>query len=274
MTAAEAESLALQFRGFLNTPQIWQDNSAPFPQYDFREFDLPQSLQLKIPPSLPLGRRIEHFFAYYINHYTEQEVLSANVQISSEKITIGELDFLLKDPKGVVTHLELVYKFYIYHPSFASEEERWIGPNRRDSFQRKLKHLREHQFPLLYRKETQDHLDQLNLKSEEIRQQVCFKANLFVPKQLLTEKFPAVNPQCITGYWIRQKEFTAKEFGSSLFFSPKKADWPRDPSKNEEWKTFSEIKEQLQTLLDRKKSPLVWIKKSSGKLERFFIVWW
>lgn len=274
MTAAEAESLALQFRGFLETPGVWQENSELFPQFGFEKVNLPQGLQLNIPASLPLGRRIEYFFAYYIKNFTEQELLAANVQISSEKITVGELDFLLKDPTGLVSHIELVYKFYIYDPSFASEEERWIGPNRRDSFQRKLKHLRDHQFPLLYRKETQPLLDRLKIKPEEILQQVCFKANLFVPKQLLNYSFSEVNPECIIGYWIKYEEFTEEEFGSAVFFSPKKADWPKDPAQNKKWESFSEIKEQLQTLLDRKKSPLVWMKKASGEFERFFLVWW
>lgn len=275
MTEADAESLALQFRGFLNTPPVWQKEFAPFPQFRIQAVKTPENLKLDIPASLPLGRRVEHFFAHYIESYTEQEILTANAQITSEKITVGELDFLLKDPvSNKVTHVELVYKFYIYDPSFASEEARWIGPNRRDSLSRKQKHLTEHQFPLLYRQETQPLLDQFNLKPEEIQQQVCFRANLFVPKKLLKNSFPVINSACIRGYWIKMEDFSGESYESALFYTPKKADWPKDPAENREWKNFSEIMEQLQALLQRKKSPLVWMKKASREVESFFIVCW
>jgi uncharacterized protein len=275
MTNKDEVSLARQFSGFLNTPALWEDGSAPFQQFRVHKVDLPEDLDLDIPKKLPLGRRVEHFFAYYIEQYSNKELLAANVQISSNKITIGELDFLLRDRStGKVTHVELVYKFYIFDPESSSEAGSWIGPNRKDSLLRKMNHLSSRQFPLLYQQETREYLKELKLEPEDIEQRVCFKANLFLPKDYKASTFQGINQNCITGYWIKKEDFLEENYGDSGFYTPKKADWPGDPAAHQNWRSFSEIKDQLQELFIQQKAPLVWRKKPLGGYEKFFIVWW
>lgn len=270
-------SLALQFIGFLQTPPLW----------NHREFlDIPQfftkqvpgeikTFDLKVPSNLILGRRVEYFFKYYLEQFSNEEILLANTQITSNKITVGELDFLLRNRfSQSISHVELVYKFYLYDPSIPSETDRWIGPNRRDTLVKKLKKLQEQQLPLLHRLETQPLLKQLHISPEEIGQMICFKANLFVPYSLLEKPFARINPDCVQGFWLKAKEFTEQEFGDHLFYSPKKANWPVAPEKNTCWFSFDLIREQLSLLLDQEKSPLVWMKKRTGEYKRFFLVWW
>lgn len=218
---------------------------------------------------------MEYFFQYYIEEFSNEDILLANTQITSNKTTVGELDFLLRNrfSQGI-SHVEMVYKFYLYDPSIPSETNRWIGPNRRDSLVMKLKKLEEQQLPLLYRPETQPVLEQLHISAEEIGQKVCFKANLFVPYSLLEKPFARINPDCVQGFWIPAEQFTEQEFGQHLFYSPNKADWPVDPHNNTYWLSFTRISKQLALLLNQKKSPLVWMKKRSGEYQRFFLVWW
>lgn len=270
------ERTLMQFRGFLKTPPLWEKSTDfKFQQFQFPEQQLMDPFPpLHVPERLVLGKRIEYFFDYFITQYSKKEVLAANQQIISDKLTLGEIDFILKDPAGEVEHVELVYKFYVYDPAFPTEKKKWIGPNRRDSLVKKLHRLNSHQFPLLYRRETQDLLSQCNLTPKKIRQKVCFKANLFVPRFLLQHQFPLVNNACIAGFWIRREEFTEKEFGNSRFYSPKKQDWPIEPQFGRSWFSFEEILEQISKILQDRRSPLLWMKTRDQKFFRFFIVWW
>lgn len=269
--------LALQFSGFLKTPPLWLDTTDfNFPQFLLQEIKPPENIpDINIPPKLVLGKRIERFFRYYLEHYSEEEVLAENVQIISKKITLGELDFILENKQTKeISHIEVVYKFYLYDPEFENEVERWIGPNRKDSLSKKISRLQTQQFPLLYRNETQPLLKDLKITPEEVHQKVLFKANLFVPYPLLDKNLPLINNNCIRGFWIRSSEFTESSFGDFSFFSPKKPDWPVLPQHAQSWFSFSEIKEQLKIFLEKERSPLLWMKKSDNEYYRFFVVWW
>lgn len=271
------EELDSQFNGFLNTPPLWKDKGLiEIPPYKFNFSASPKRyIRPDIPSNLVLGKRIEYFFSHYIEHYTPEGILANNVQIINDKTTVGELDFLIKHTESQeVFHIELVYKFYLYDPSFASEKERWIGPNRRDSLVKKLHRLKNHQFPLLYRIETQPLLEDLGLDINEIHQRLCFKANLFVPFPLLGHALPLINNECVKGFWIQTADFTETAFGRSFFYTPQKADWPREPKSNNIWFSFSQISEVLQPLLEQKRSPLIWMKTGKEEYARFFLVWW
>jgi len=271
-----------QYKGFLNTFPLWE-GTGPF---DICQFNLPphtplpkENEILNAIPSLSrnviMGKRMESFFSYLISNFSEYNLITENLQISREKITIGEIDFIIESEKGEgILHIELVYKFYVYDPSFKIEEERWIGPNRRDSLLRKIKKLKEHQFPLIYKEETNRILSSLKIESKELKQKVCFKANLFVPRGMLGETFAFINNACICGYWIRLQEFHPPEFSSNLFFAPIKANWPINPEATKEWFSFSIIYDVVIEFHSRKISPLLWMKTPAGKIERLFVVWW
>lgn len=202
-------------------------------------------------------------------------MVAQNLQIVQDKITIGEIDFLIEDIKTAEKfHVEMVYKFYLYDPSIETEIEKWIGPNRKDSLHQKIIKLKEQQLPLLFRKETNRVLLDLNINSKEIKQLVCFKANLFVPLHMLGEFLPLINNSCICGYWINFKEFSEIEYSRNVFFAPKKPDWPIDPALHDEWFTFPIILDMVLEFNRRKISPLLWMKTPEGIFQRIFVVWW
>lgn len=269
-----------QLLGFINTPALWRDREL----FGLKQFRFPNHTghtlldsAFNIPElksNFVLGKRMEIFFNHLLFHSQQFDVIAKNRQIYRDKITLGELDFLIKDlQNNSIYHVELVYKFYLYDPEYEGDAG-WIGPNRKDSLIQKISRLQEHQLPLLHAKETQEIIRSYGLEEQEIAQQVCFKATLFIPKSLKVPAFPNVNKACIAGYWIRFKDFSYSEYAAHSFYAPKKQDWPIDPSTNIEWTTYPEFLEQVQEFIDEKRSPLVWIKKESGGFERFFVVWW
>ncbi|HSI68982.1 MAG TPA: DUF1853 family protein [Gillisia sp.] len=271
----------LQFLGFLSTPPLWEDSSL----FKLKQFSIPQVNYPEIPdfptelPSLEtnyvLGKRIEDFYSLILSRSSEFNILAQRLQIFRNKITVGELDFILEVPEEEkVIHLEVVYKFYIYDPTIKEELDRWIGPNRKDTLIRKLAKLKQKQLPLLYREDTIKALEKRGVEYKNVKQEVSFLAHLFIPGHLKQEVFSQINNKGIVGTWIHLKEFIKNDFGMHKFFIPHKQDWPIDPSYNTTWLTYDKIFVEVEEKIASKRSPLIWMRTSLGNFERFFIVWW
>lgn len=273
-------NIQAQFEGFLKTPDIFPDNSqAPFPLFEFPDLEattctLSDLEQLQHPRNSVLGKRMESFFEIAIKHSERYKIVASNLQIIEKKRTLGEIDFLLFDKiKSRPVHVELVYKLYIYEPELPAEMDRWIGPNRKDSLSAKLEKLRSGQFPLLYRPETLEYLKGLDLKPEEVEQQLCFKAKLFTPEGFEISGNLPVNTESFTGNWFRYPEFLKQPWQNNLFMSPAKKDWSAQASSGSEWLPHSQIINKINILFERKKSPLIWMKTPEA-YKSFFVVSW
>jgi hypothetical protein len=255
---------------------VAEENPFSFKAFDFSLLKKERSTtNLEIPKNLVLGKRAEIFFAEAIKQSSRFQIIAHNLQVIQHKKTFGEFDFFLKDKvRNKPIHVELVYKFYVYDPSFNNELDRWIGPNRKDTLVKKMERLKNHQLPLLYKKESEFILKKYNLPPEKMEQQVCFLANLFVPRHLLQHKFSFINPSAIIGYWLKKSEFTEAEYGKYSFYSPKKPDWPVHPKLNNNWKSFEAILEEVNFLFQHQKATFLWMKKNEHTYERFFVVWW
>ena len=269
--------LTLQFQGFLNTPSLFgNEGFSGYPAFEVLDVELSENYpDLEVPDKLILGKRIESFFAFYIQHYSSEKILFQNHVINQNRRSIGELDYILQNKiTEDISHVELVYKYYLYDPGFEKELDRWIGPNKRDTLVKKLDRLKEHQFPLLFRQETSESLESVTGPVERIQQKICFKANLFVPLEMLEQQFEIFQRSEIQGYWIKQKDFTEVAYGNLHFYSPAKKDWPINPDYCSAWHTFGEILQKITPLLSGQNSPLLWMKKKDGSTVRFFVVWW
>lgn len=268
-----------QFLGFTQTPDIFQNTASEgFKSFTLPEIPVTETLlqdleKIDHPRNSVLGKRMESFFEIAIKHSDRYDIIGSNIQVIENKKTLGELDFLVLDKySSKPLHVELVYKLYIYDPEFTAEEERWIGPNRRDSFPEKMEKLNSRQFPILYQPETESYLSGLGVNLEEIEQQLCFKAQLYLPENKDRESLQ-INKNCLKGNWYRLREFEKMDWKNNLFFSPKKKFWPCDPATNSHWISYSEILKEIELLFERKKSPLIWMKTRTS-YSRFFIVWW
>lgn len=272
-------SILDQFKGFLQTEDIFLTHPGELNSFDFPEIKITDALKddlntLDHPRNSVLGKRMESFFEIAIKYSDRYELIASNIQVIEDKRTIGELDFLVFDKKiSKPLHIELVYKLYVYDPELSPEVNRWIGPNRRDSFSEKMDKLNSRQFPLLYSPEALSYLEELNLDSAEIEQQLCFKAQLFLPENSTFNRSGLINSSCLTGKWFSFQDFKNSGWQNNLFFSPLKKDWSCNPERNSEWHSYDELLIKIHQLFEKKKAPLVWM-KTKDSFYRFFIVWW
>jgi hypothetical protein len=268
--------LFLQLQGFMQNTYL--DFASEF--VELKTFKLPEiSLiekeveSLKLPNYLRLGNRLERFFSFIIQQSNEYVLIAENLQIIEDKITLGELDFIVKDLKSNQNlHVELGGKLYLYFPENVKVEDQWIGPNRMDSLHRKLKILKEKQFPLLHHPKTIEILQNKDISVAQIEQKVCFKVRMFLPKDC--NKIPSyVKKENIFGYYISFQEFLNPDFGNHLYFMPEKQDWIVEPKNGEVWFSYNEILPQVIEMHKQNQSPMLWVNKGEI-IETLFVLFW
>ncbi|WP_231494756.1 DUF1853 family protein [Polaribacter sp. Hel_I_88] len=267
----KTKDIQKRYNGFLQTNCLWKNDAV----FDLHQFEIAQKsskINIDIDEKLRLGKYIERFVSYQLKEENDTAIVCENVQIQQEKITLGELDcIILKDKKPI--HLEIIYKFYLYDAYIGNNEiEHFIGPNRKDSLLEKLTKLKEKQLPLLYTSECKTYLKTINLDINNIEQQVYFKAQLFVPFSNLSIELLTLNQDCIVGFFINKKEL--ENLSNCKFFIPIKKDWLIIPHQNVDWLNYVEFKQKSNESLTRQFSPLCWLKKPNGQIEKFFLVWW
>lgn len=261
------EEIQLQFNGFLNTPQLWCDSRV----YGIGQIHLTlpeHKIDIEIP-EIRLGKRVEQFYSSCLEALPTVDILKQNFQVKKGLITIGEIDYLTIF-NGVPTQIELVYKFYLFDPSEGKNElDHWIGPNRKDCLRFKLDKLLDKQLPMLFNESNKSVLNDLNLQTEEILQFVDFRAQLFIPIDDGVS-FTDLNKACVVGFYYRLNELPSE----GEYFLPSKNNWLVQPHNQVAWMNYTEGITEINSFLSVNKSPLCWIKSSTGEIEKCFIVWW
>jgi len=259
----------LRFEGFLKTPTLWEST----PVYELSQFKIEQKsigIDTEVDTKQRLGKYVERFVSHQLVNTEGISLIAENIQISKDRITLGELDCLFyKNEKPI--HLEVIYKFYLYDPN-KQGLHCWIGPNKKDCLVEKLEKLQQKQLPLLYSKECEKYLKSISLHSADISQQVYFKAQLFLPFGIKKEIQSSINTDCIIGYYFKLHELI--EFKNAKFFIPSKKDWLIIPNTNVDWMGYEKYLEESKTYLERQFSPLCWMKTTTGELKKFFLIWW
>ncbi len=263
--------LQKRYEGFLKTPCLWE-NDVVFNLMQFEIASTFSKINLEIDKNLRLGKYIERFVSFELSKHNNISVLAENVQIQQDKLTLGELDcLLLKDGKPI--HLEIIYKFYLYDDSVGTSEiDHFIGPNRKDSLIEKLTKLKDKQLPLLYTNTCKTYLETFGLKAETIKQEVYFKAQLFVPFTNQNLRLTTLNNNCIVGFYITKKQLN--HFTDCKFYIPNKKDWLIAPYTNVNWLSFEHFSSTTQDYFEQKYSTLIWIKLNNGLIQKVFLVWW
>jgi hypothetical protein len=259
----------LRFEGFLKTPTLWESS----PVYELTQFEIKQKLigiGTKIDTKLRLGKYVERFVSYQLANTENISLIAENIQVSKDRITLGELDCLLYK-NGNPIHLEVIYKFYLYDLT-KQGLHCWIGPNKKDCLVEKLEKLQKKQLPLLYSKECEKYLKSISLHSSYFSQQVYFKAQLFLPLENSKSVDLNINTDCIIGFYCTPLELA--KFKNAKFYIPSKKDWLIIPHTNVAWMGYEKYLEQSKNYLDRQFSPMCWMKTTSGEIKKFFLIWW
>jgi len=266
-----SDNIQLQHKGYHTTQKLWEGelvglSQIPLPEYN-HELTAPVIIQ-----KLRLGHLVERFVSHELKNNENIEVLAENIQVKQDKITIGEIDCLLKHNHTPI-HLEIIYKFYLYDESVGNSElEHWIGPNRKDSLIEKITKLKTKQLPLLYKSETEQLLKEHNLDVNTIQQQVYFKAQLFVPFQMLGFSLRLINNDCIKGYYLNFNDL--EQLNNCQFHIPTKLDWLTEVHNDVIWMDYNEGSKTIAASIIQERAPLCWIKAKNNTLQKVFIVWW
>ena len=262
-----------RYQGYLSTPLLWtSDKVSTFPQIELNG-------QAKITDEgtvfkhQRLGKLVEEFVFHQLKHQAGVSWISDNRQIQDGKRTVGELDALYYEGETPI-HLEVAYKFYLFDTVGNYDEPLgpWIGPNRKDSLTYKLAKLHRKQFPLLHHPLTQLSLERLGLEAKAIVQKLCFKAQLFLPYQSRAIDVGPLNGDCIAGFYISFSEL--QQLSRFEFFIPAKLDWLVLPHHDVDWMEYSVAVALLEVYVREQRSPLVWLKESSGEIGKGFVVFW
>ncbi|WP_179319903.1 DUF1853 family protein [Winogradskyella helgolandensis] len=267
------QSTLLRYNGYVKTPSLFKISSLPH----IGLTELSSKIELEVDDfafkNQRLGKLVEEFVFYQLQQNKSVKWISENLQIQKDRKTIGELDglYILNDTP---IHLEVVYKFYLYDTleSYSEPLSYWIGPNRNDSLCYKLDKLKNKQFPLLYNNETSKQLAQYNIDIANVSQQLCFKAQLFLPYYDSKVKFEALNENCVSGFYLSFESISI--FKELKFYIPQKLDWLIAPHNDVIWQDYDTIKMKIQRDIEAKRSPLVWLKYNETKLVKCFITFW
>ena len=99
----------LRYLGYANTPVLWNDDNV----LGLRQFkplmQVAGSLGKNVPENLPLGKLVERFVTADLEKLNDIEILLENTQVQDGKLTIGELDCILKQ-NSIPIHLEIMYQ--------------------------------------------------------------------------------------------------------------------------------------------------------------------
>ncbi len=218
------------------------------------------------------GKRMERFMSHEIRIDSTWKVRAENIQIIDDHRTIGELDFILENIQTQrLLHLELACKFYLYDPELPIETARWIGPNRRDSLQLKLRKLEKKQFPLLSNPATQKVLEKLNIDAVDMEQALSIRSMLFLPAGSTTPPH-GVNPKSVQGNWYRPEDLD--QYQNCLFHLPEKMNWAVNPVHAVDWMEYNSFRDELSRWHAEKRAPMCWLQTPEGTFEKLFVVWW
>jgi hypothetical protein len=239
------------------------------------EVSIADMKRLDMPKYLRLGNRLERFFAFIIQESEGFEMLAQNIQIIENKVTLGELDFIVKNLKNnEIYHIELGGKLYLYDPNIEGELARWVGPNYTDSLLKKLDKLQTFQFPLLHHSFTRQVLTFLRIDPLLIFQKICLKVRLFLPLTLKGTIPLYVEAHNIKGYYLKMFEFLTPEYAAYQYFLPEKQDWIVEPKYGEVWYSQKDLIPMVEKMLSARQSPMVWVKKEETVYETIFVVFW
>ncbi|GGW25668.1 DUF1853 family protein [Arenibacter certesii] len=263
------------YQAFKSTPPLWYNSYEGLEQFIFTPNPVQEFEPPLIPEKLRLGHQLEFIFHQLLLHSNTYKVLGNSIPIRKNKITQGEMDFILQniDNKQFI-HLELTYKFYIVTGDKTTQlDEQLIGPNHRDTFLQKKDKLINHQLTLSGSKEGKETLIEHGIDPTGLTPQVCFKSQLFTPYFHREIDLTPFNQQCISGTWISCADFISEEFKLYQYYIPSKLEWILPPHNNVEWRSYFTILEDITIRIKNKNAPLLWLKKSETIIEKMFVLW-
>ncbi len=127
-----------------------------------------------------LGYYFERLYECLLTDILGWEVLVRNLPVRSQQRTLGELDFVVRNPvTGAIEHHEIAIKFYLGH-TVGSTPVLWYGPNAVDRLDLKTARMLDHQSQRSLLPESVAALYELGIE-RPLRSRVFMPGYLFYP---------------------------------------------------------------------------------------------
>lgn len=165
----------------------------------------PERQPVNLAALLPrrLGLYFERLYAILMADLLGWSILGQNLVIRDQNQTLGELDFLLRNPvSGIVEHHEIAVKFYLGMHGHSRETPLWYGPSdAQDRLDIKTARMLKQQCRLTERPETQALLATLGI-DEAVTARAFMPGYLFYPLGTRPTPPDTVADQHLRGYWL------------------------------------------------------------------------
>lgn len=227
-----------------------------------------ESVELETHPArLPLGKYAEQLIARYFTLHPHYSLLANSIQLIENKITLGELDYLIYDHvKDQHIHLEFAIKYYL--KTVRDGEPIFLGPSTKDWLGRKLKNMTQSQAKLSL---TNAHLLPESLQQHSFSSKVAIKGSLFIP---YAEWRLALKSPLNQGWWLSILDIKQLYTDASQFYLiSDRMDWIFPFYKQYAFYDENELESHICNLLsDRNEVMLVRLSSSNKPIDRGFIV--
>lgn len=197
-----APQLLRSDRCFYPARYLTDDITAKLEHWDAEPLSGPAILTDQPVPRL--GLHFEQLYHCLLENLLGWEVLVRNLQIRVEKQTIGELDFVVRNPvTGGLEHHEIAVKFYLGYRE--ADSVRWYGPNAHDRLDLKTARILNHQSHLTEHPQTRRQLAELGL-DEPLQQRVFMPGYLFYPRSGALPAPASAPDDHLRGEWLYQSD--------------------------------------------------------------------
>lgn len=148
---------------------------------------------------MAMGRYFEQLLFFLINLDPNYELLAENRQIIEDKITLGELDLIIRNVHSrKLEHWEIALKFYLQIENNPGPEH-MLGPSTKDNLQRKMIKLLGSQLLLSERDEIKEEFPKLKAK-------LFVRGIFFYPWQQASCTSEGVSMDHLKGEWLKLSE--------------------------------------------------------------------
>ena len=238
----------------------------------FRDWEVKAFGSESLNPNQKLGLYFENTLHEWIEKEPKLTLLAHNLVVTSKRRTLGEFDLIVRNENSI-EHWEIAVKFFLGIRN-RKNIGHWIGPNPRDTLERKLDSLENRQIRLGDNPDARRILEQEDIKIDSRR--IIFKGRLFHPyKMFKTSRFEFpedINRSHEKGWWLRWEELDShKELKNSSFKLLDKREWLAQLKTidTEEIISFDELKDRCASMFT---SHVAIINGERNELSRGFVV--
>jgi len=169
---------------------------------------------LTAPANSRLGFYFEALYECLLTQILGWEVLVRNMPIRGAGVSLGELDFVVRNPAtGQVEHHEVAVKFYLGYPEGDTQQVFWYGPNQTDRLDLKTCRILEQQSQRTHLPAANAALRQLGLEGP-LRSRIFMPGYLFYPQFQRLDSPLGVPEHHGRGTWIYLEEARQRQHQS------------------------------------------------------------